>query len=229
MEYLFATTPAYRLQAGTEVDNLAEQKALERVGFRKEGVQRGLHFRAGHWRDFVMYGLTRDDFAPGDASSATLEEGVDVRREPSIRQAKATDVPAVLALWLDADAEPTHTDDAASLGRLLDHDRGALLVAEAGGRVVGSVIAGWDGWRGSLYRLAVAPDYRRHGLGRRLLDEAERHLAVSGATRLQAIVVETDAQATAFWRASHWEEQVERLRFVKGAGRSVTYRLSKPR
>jgi ribosomal protein S18 acetylase RimI-like enzyme len=81
---------------------------------------------------------------------------------------------------------------------------------------VGSVIAGWDGWRGSLYRLAVVPDYRRHGLGRRLLDEAERRLASSGASRLQAIVVETDAQAAAFWRASDWEEQVERLRFVKG-------------
>lgn len=61
VEYLFATTAAHRLQAGTEVDNFAEQRALERVGFRREGVQRGLHFRAGHWRDGVMYGLLRHD------------------------------------------------------------------------------------------------------------------------------------------------------------------------
>jgi RimJ/RimL family protein N-acetyltransferase len=61
VDYLFNTTTAYRLQAGTEVDNLTEQRALERVGFRREGVQRGLYFRAGRWRDCVMYGLLRDD------------------------------------------------------------------------------------------------------------------------------------------------------------------------
>ena len=59
--YLFGTTTAHRLQAGTEVDNVAEQKALERIGFRREGVARGLYFRAGRWRDSVLYGLLRDD------------------------------------------------------------------------------------------------------------------------------------------------------------------------
>ncbi len=61
VDYLFDTTAVHRLQAGTEVDNLAEQRALERVGFRREGLQRGLYFRAGRWRDNVMYGLVRDD------------------------------------------------------------------------------------------------------------------------------------------------------------------------
>lgn len=60
VDYLFATTPVHRLQAGTEIDNVAEQRALERVGFRREGVSRGL-FRDGRWRDGVMYGLLRDD------------------------------------------------------------------------------------------------------------------------------------------------------------------------
>lgn len=61
VEYLFATSPVHRLQAGTEVDNVAEQRALERVGFRREGVFRGFYFRDGRWRDSVMYGLLRDD------------------------------------------------------------------------------------------------------------------------------------------------------------------------
>lgn len=64
VEYLFATTPAHRLQAGTEVDNIAEQRALERAGFRREGVARGVHFRDGSWRDGVLYGLLRDDPRP---------------------------------------------------------------------------------------------------------------------------------------------------------------------
>jgi RimJ/RimL family protein N-acetyltransferase len=70
VDYLFATTPVHRLQAGTEVDNVAEQRALERVGFHREGVSRGLYFRDGRWRDSIMYGLLRDDTSGGVASSA---------------------------------------------------------------------------------------------------------------------------------------------------------------
>ena len=135
---------------------------------------------------------------------------------PTFRAAELDDVAAVLELWRAADAEPTHTDDAASLRRLIAHQPGALIVAEADPRIAGTVIAGWDGWRGSVYRLVVAPGHRGHGLGRRLLAEAERQLSAMGAVRLQAIVVETDARATGFWMNSGWERQSARLRFVKG-------------
>jgi ribosomal protein S18 acetylase RimI-like enzyme len=79
---------------------------------------------------------------------------------------------------------------------------------------VGSVIAAWDGWRGSVYRLAVAPAHRRHGLGQLLLGEAAERLRTTGARRLQAIVVATDPRATGFWRDTDWTEQVERIRFT---------------
>jgi RimJ/RimL family protein N-acetyltransferase len=61
VEYLFGTTPVHRIQAGTEVDNVAEQRALERAGFRREGLARGVYFRDGRWRDSISYGLLRDD------------------------------------------------------------------------------------------------------------------------------------------------------------------------
>lgn len=125
------------------------------------------------------------------------------------------DIPAVLDLWQEA-AEPTSTDSAEALTGLLERDPGALIVAEAGNRIVGSVIAGWDGWRGSVYRLAVAPGHRRDGLGRSLLRAAEDRLADLGARRQHAIVVGTNARAVAFWRASGWERQHGQLRFTKG-------------
>jgi ribosomal protein S18 acetylase RimI-like enzyme len=134
---------------------------------------------------------------------------------PTLRSAGMDDIDAVLTLWQQADAEPTHTDDRQSLQRLITHQPGALIVADTG-RVVGSVIAGWDGWRGSIYRLVVAPAHRRTGLGRRLVTEAERRLSAMGAVRLQAIVVETDGRATGFWKNSGWEQQTARLRFVRG-------------
>jgi len=67
--YLFDTTPVHRLQADTEVGNLAEQRSLEAVGFQREGLQRGAHFRAGQWRDSVMYGLLREDLTDPDSRS----------------------------------------------------------------------------------------------------------------------------------------------------------------
>jgi RimJ/RimL family protein N-acetyltransferase len=60
-EYLFAHTQLNRIAAETEVDNLAEQRSLEKAGFTREGILRGSCFRAGNWRDMVSYSLVRAD------------------------------------------------------------------------------------------------------------------------------------------------------------------------
>ena len=134
----------------------------------------------------------------------------------SLRTGQLNDVDPVLRLWVAAGAEATHTDDLESLSALVAHDPSALIVAEEDGSIVGSVIAAWDGWRGSVYRLVVAPSHRRLGLGRQLLSEAEARLSAVGAVRLQAIVVETERRAMGFWRDSGWDRQVDRVRFVRG-------------
>src|SRR5271168_1142728 len=106
----------------------------------------------------------------------------------SLRTGQLSDVESVLRFWVASAAEPTHTDDVGSLTALVAGDPSALIVAEADGSIVGSVIAAWDGWRGSVYRLVVAPSHRRRGLGRQLLGAAEARLGAVGAVRLQAIV-----------------------------------------
>ncbi|MDX6199638.1 MAG: hypothetical protein QOJ79_2789 [Actinomycetota bacterium] len=60
-EYLFRTFPVHRVQASTDVTNLAEQKALEQAGFVREGVIRGAQWRSGGWHDLVSYARLRDD------------------------------------------------------------------------------------------------------------------------------------------------------------------------
>jgi GNAT superfamily N-acetyltransferase len=82
---------------------------------------------------------------------------------------------------------PSHTDDAESLGALVAHDPEALIVAVDRNVIVGSVIAAWDGWRGSIHRLVVAPSHRRESLASQLLHRAEAHLSEVGAVRLQAV------------------------------------------
>lgn len=64
-EYLFAHTPLNRVEAETETGNLAEQRALEKAGFTREGVLRGSCFRDGQWRDMVSYSMIRSDLTAG--------------------------------------------------------------------------------------------------------------------------------------------------------------------
>ena len=59
--YLFAHTTVHRIWAGTEVDNIAEQRALEKAGFIREGITRATGWRDGAWRDGVIYSLLRTD------------------------------------------------------------------------------------------------------------------------------------------------------------------------
>ncbi|GGW13441.1 alanine acetyltransferase [Streptomyces libani subsp. rufus] len=67
VRYLFAHTPVMRIEAHTEAGNIAEQRALEKAGFTREGVLRGIVFRGGRWRDGVAYSVLRDDPLPADA------------------------------------------------------------------------------------------------------------------------------------------------------------------
>ncbi|MCX4555490.1 GNAT family N-acetyltransferase [Streptomyces phaeochromogenes] len=67
VEYLFAHTQVVRIEADTEVENIAEQRALEKAGFTREGVLRSVGFRDGRWRDGVLYSVLRDDVAPADS------------------------------------------------------------------------------------------------------------------------------------------------------------------
>ena len=94
----------------------------------------------------------------------------------TLRPAGADDIDEILTFWSEATSEPSSTDDADGIGALLDRAPGALVVAIDNGAIVGTVIAGWDGWRGALYRLAVAPAHRRRGIASALVNEAERHL-----------------------------------------------------
>jgi RimJ/RimL family protein N-acetyltransferase len=59
--YLFAHTTVHRIQAVTDSGNIAEQKVLEKAGFTREGVVRGMGWRDGAWRDGVTYSLLRTD------------------------------------------------------------------------------------------------------------------------------------------------------------------------
>jgi ribosomal protein S18 acetylase RimI-like enzyme len=137
-----------------------------------------------------------------------------------IRPCRLEECTDVLALWVRAGAIPSLTDSLAEVTRLVREDAESLLVAIQRGVIVGSVIGGWDGWRGNIYRLAVAPEARRLGLARRLIQEAERTLRARGARRLSALVERHEPHAVGFWDAlddSGWRRDERMLRYIKNA------------
>jgi ribosomal protein S18 acetylase RimI-like enzyme len=137
----------------------------------------------------------------------------------TIRAATHGDIEAVLALWRLAGTPATAGTHAEGLSTLFAADPGALILGEADGAVVGSLIAAWDGWRGSFYRLAVHPDRRRNGLGTALVRAGERRLLERNAARLTTIVADDDPRALAFWIAAGYERQAGRARLIRSAPR----------
>ena len=118
-----------------------------------------------------------------------------------IRDARLEDVAAILDLWRQADATPGVTDTAADLRRALTDSPAHLLVAEADGRLVGSIIGTFDGWRGNIYRLAVDPAQRRRGIARALLTAVEERFVRQGVKRITALVEKDHPWAMSFWQA----------------------------
>lgn len=138
-----------------------------------------------------------------------------------MRPAGKGDIALVLNLWAVGGENATRPDDTAeAVEALLGRDPEALILAEVDGALAGSVIAGWDGWRYHLYRLAVHPDYRRQGVATVLLDRAEQRLVDLGASRIDAMVLDDNDLGQSIWAARGYHRQSEWSRWVKGSPRS---------
>ncbi|MEU7740416.1 GNAT family N-acetyltransferase [Nonomuraea sp. NPDC049158] len=132
-----------------------------------------------------------------------------------IRHGGLGDVPAVLDFWLLAAEGTDRRDSPDKVVALIERDPEALLLAELDGELVGTLIAGWDGWRAHLYRLAVHPSHRRKGIATTLLAAAESRFAAFGAFRADAMVLDDNLSAHGVWAAAGYAPQPMWSRWVK--------------
>ncbi len=121
-----------------------------------------------------------------------------------IRDIRAVDGEALRSLWTSAGFGLLGDDDL-GLARLARRNPGLVLVASEGTRVVGSALGAWDGRRGWIYHVVVAPSHRRQGIATRLIDQVEAGLRALGCRKVNVMVRPDSDGGTEFWSARGYD------------------------
>lgn len=116
-----------------------------------------------------------------------------------VRRYRDADFAAVVALWDATGISVPYNDPALDIPRAVASANTALFVGEIDGRIVGTILTGHDGHRGWLYKLAVAPEHRRQGFGRRLVAHAEDWLAGQGVPKVNLMIREHNVAVRDFY------------------------------
>lgn len=128
----------------------------------------------------------------------------------SLRAAAANDADAVIAIWHACDLTRPWNDPRADFERALDHSASTIIVAERNDRIVGTAMTGFDGHRGWIYYLSVAPDQRGEGIARQLLDHACDWLKLRGCPKVELMLREENP-AAGLYEHLDWELQPVRV------------------
>ncbi len=118
------------------------------------------------------------------------------------------DYDGALALWNSCEGvRANETRD--EFARILARNAGLCSVIRHGDELAAAVLACHDGRRGYLYHLGVDPRFRRHGLGRQLVEHSLARLRVEGITRCTIFVIRSNAAGAAFWKRIGWTERTD--------------------
>ena len=119
--------------------------------------------------------------------------------ELEVRSYRESDQEAVVQLWRDCGLVVPWNDPVKDIHRKLRIQRDMLLVGLMGSRLVAAVMAGYEGHRGWINYLAVAPDCRKSGYGRRLMKEAEAPLRALGCPKINLQIRSSNADVIEFY------------------------------
>jgi ribosomal protein S18 acetylase RimI-like enzyme len=120
--------------------------------------------------------------------------------DPVLRSYRPGDREALVSLWSICGLTRPWNNPHRDIDRKLARDAHNLLVIEEGDQLIGSIMVGYEGHRGWVNYLAVRPDHRRQGLGRLLMDEAERRLRDLGCAKVNLQVRSSNETAREFYR-----------------------------
>jgi ribosomal protein S18 acetylase RimI-like enzyme len=117
-----------------------------------------------------------------------------------VRPYRSTDISAVVALWKECGLTRPWNDPVKDITRKLGVQPEWFLVGTEGDELIASVMAGYDGHRGWVNYLAVAPVHRGHGHARQLMQRVEQLLLSAGVPKINLLVRSTNADVIEFYR-----------------------------
>ncbi len=141
-----------------------------------------------------------------------------MRSQVQIREFRfPEDYDAALKLWMEMEigVKVGRSDSPEEIQKKLQRDPDLFLVAEAGGRIVGTVIGGYDGRRGMIYHLAVDAEHRGNGVATQLMDEVEKRLQAKGCVKCYLLVFADNENAINFYEHRGWRNMREDFIFGK--------------
>ncbi|HEY8505178.1 MAG TPA: GNAT family acetyltransferase [Gemmataceae bacterium] len=169
--------------------NSASVRVAERLGQRPEGAIEMAGSPA------LVYGIRREEWEAATGAAGVPRAGL------VVRPFRPGDEAAVIALWERCGLTRPWNDPHKDVRRKLAVQPGLFLVGELGGEVVAAAMAGYDGHRGSVYYLGVAPEHRRKGFGRALMGEVDRLLRAAGCPKINLLVRSDNTEVIAFYEA----------------------------
>jgi ribosomal protein S18 acetylase RimI-like enzyme len=124
-----------------------------------------------------------------------------------IRIFRQDDFEKVITLWERCDLLRPWNDPEMDIERKYHHSPDLFLVAEIGDEIVGSVMGGYDGHRGSVYYLGVHPEFRGRGIANAMLNRLEKKLIARGCPKILISVREDNDMVIGMYERLGYEQQ----------------------
>ena len=134
----------------------------------------------------------------------------------NIRKFRDSDKTAIISLWQNVfPDDPPHNEPSRVINMKLAVDD-LIIIAESGGELIGACMAGYDGHRGWLYAVAVAPSQRRKGIGEKLVKFAMQTLKQLGCIKVNLQIRSTNIEVAAFYKSLGFsaEDRLSMGRFI---------------
>lgn len=125
----------------------------------------------------------------------------------NIRVVEDGDFEAIMCLWHACGLEHPNNDSTESIRLKVEFQRDLFLVGEIEGELVGTVMAGYEGHRGWINYLGVHPEGQKKGLGRELMDAAEKKLRALGCPKVNLQVRSTNTEVVEFYKQLGYLEE----------------------
>lgn len=123
-----------------------------------------------------------------------------------IRTMELKDYDQVYALWSEIKGFAIRTLDDSREGveMFIKRNPHTSVVAEEYGKIIGSILCGHDGRRGCMYHVCVKKEYRKHGVGRKMVEGALNRLKNEGINKVNLIAFQSNSVGNEFWKMGGW-------------------------